>query len=144
MSIEGEYEPSPSDWVRKQMEDILAAGDTSAASISGMAVVVLTMRAKAPGKVRKVPLMRVEHEGSYAAFASIGGAPKNPQWYYNITRDPEIDLMDGTKSTPMRARLLEGDERRLWWDRGVAAYPPYEEYQTKTTREIPVFILEPR
>ncbi|MEO6957591.1 MAG: nitroreductase family deazaflavin-dependent oxidoreductase [Antricoccus sp.] len=144
MSIEGEYEPSPSDWVRKQMDDILAAGDTSAASIKGMAVVVLTMRAKTPGKVRKVPLMRVEHEGSYAAFASLGGAPKNPQWYYNVTRDPEIDLMDGTENIPMRARQLEGDERRLWWDRGVAAYPPYEEYQTKTTREIPVFILEPR
>lgn len=144
MSIEGEYEPSPSDWVRKQMDDILAAGDTAAASINGMSVVVLTMRAKAPGKVRKVPLMRVEHDGKYAAFASLGGAPKNPQWYYNVTRDPEIDLMDGTETTPMRARQLEGEERQQWWDRGVAAYPPYEEYQTKTTREIPVFVLEPR
>ncbi|OYN93692.1 nitroreductase family deazaflavin-dependent oxidoreductase [Enemella evansiae] len=142
MTIKGEYVPSPTEWVRKQVEAIEAAGDTRAAQVMDRDVVMLTMLGVS-GKVRKVPLMRVEHDGSYAAVASKGGAPENPKWYANVKKNPVLDLMDGTETFTVKARELSGAEREEWWERCVAAYPPYAEYQTKTDRQIPVLILEP-
>lgn len=109
----------------------------------GMPVVVLTMRGARTGKTRKVPLMRVEHDGRYAAVASMGGAPQHPVWYYNLLAHPDLVLQDGLERTRMRARELSGEERAVWWDRAVAAYPDYAAYQRRTTRTIPVFVLEP-
>jgi deazaflavin-dependent oxidoreductase (nitroreductase family) len=143
MSIEGEYVPSPSDWVRKQVETIEASGTTRSVHIMDRPVVMLTMLGVS-GKVRKVPLMRVEHDGHYAAVASKGGAPEHPQWYANVRRNPVLDLQDDDRTWTVRARELEGEERELWWKRCVAAYPPYAEYQEKTDRLIPVFVLEPQ
>ena len=141
--IESEYVPSPSAWVREQVEAIEAAGDTRAVSVMDRPVVMLTMRGRKTGAVRKVPLMRVEHDGAYAAVASKGGAPEHPQWYANIQANPRVTLQDGTRSWPAVARELSGGERDQWWERCVAAYPPYADYQTKTDRLIPVFVLEP-
>lgn len=137
------YLPSPSDWVRKQVETIEATGDTRSVDIMNMPVVLLTMRGAKTGGIRKVPLMRVEHEGLYAAVASKGGAPSNPQWYTNLQADPRITLQDGTQSGPAVARELSGAEREQWWQRCVAAFPQYAEYQKNTERLIPVFVLEP-
>lgn len=142
MTIKGEYVPSPSDWVRDQVEAIEAAGDTRAVQLMDRPLVLLTMLGVS-GKVRKVPLMRVEHDGSYAAVASKGGAPENPKWYANLKKNPVLDLMDGTDTFAVEARELSGTEREEWWARCVAAYPPYAEYQTKTDRQIPVLLLEP-
>ncbi len=105
---------------------------------------VLTMIGAKTGAIRKVPLMRVEHDGRYLAVASMGGAPKNPVWYHNLTANPEIDLQDGPARFRVRARELPaGEERDAWWARAVAAYPDYADYQTRTSRLIPVFVLEP-
>jgi deazaflavin-dependent oxidoreductase (nitroreductase family) len=109
-----------------------------------MPVVLLTMLGASSGKLRKVPLMRVEHDGVYAAVASKGGAPDNPQWYANLLAHPDLDLQDGTEVRPVRAREISGAEREEWWPRCVEAFPPYAEYQAKTDRSIPVFLLEPR
>ncbi|MGG5257564.1 nitroreductase family deazaflavin-dependent oxidoreductase [Phycicoccus avicenniae] len=136
------YIPSPSDWVREQVEKIDATGDTRAVSVMDRPVVMLTMRGRKTGAIRKVPLMRVEHDGTYAAVASKGGAPEHPVWYGNLQADPTITLQDGTESWTAVAREIEGQEREQWWDRCVAAYPPYAEYQTKTDRLIPVLLLE--
>ena len=144
MSLAGEYELSTSDWVRKQTERILETGTTDGVDINGMPVVLLTMKGAKTGKVRKMPVMRVERDGAYAAVASKGGAPENPSWYHNLKADPDILLQDGTVTKAYRAREVSGDERSEWWDRAVAAYPPYAEYQTKTDRLIPVFVLEER
>jgi deazaflavin-dependent oxidoreductase (nitroreductase family) len=138
-----EYAPSPTDWVRTQVEKVEAAGTTDVVDIMGMRVVLLTMRGAKSGKIRKVPLMRVEHNGVYAAVASLGGAPKNPVWYYNLKADPKLTLQDGEVTKEYVAREIEGAEYDEWWQRAVAAYPPYAEYQTKTSRKIPVFVLEP-
>jgi F420H(2)-dependent quinone reductase len=138
-----DYAPSPTDWVRTQVEKVEAAGTTEAVDIMGMRVVLLTMRGAKSGKVRKVPLMRVEHNGVYAAVASLGGAPKNPVWYYNLKADPKLTLQDGEVTKEYVAREIEGEEYDEWWQRSVAAYPPYAEYQTKTSRKIPQFVLEP-
>lgn len=138
-----EYAPSPTDWVRTQVEKVEAAGTTEVVDIMGMRVVLLTMRGAKSGKIRKVPLMRVEHNGVYAAVASLGGAPKNPVWYYNLKADPKLTLQDGEVTKEYVAREIEGAEYDEWWERSVAAYPPYAEYQTKTTRKIPQFVLEP-
>jgi deazaflavin-dependent oxidoreductase (nitroreductase family) len=138
-----DYAPSPTDWVRTQVEKVEAAGTTEAVDIMGMKVVLLTMRGAKSGKIRKVPLMRVEHNGVYAAVASLGGAPKNPVWYYNLKADPKLTLQDGTVTREFVAREIEGAEYDEWWERSVAAYPPYAEYQTKTSRKIPQFVLEP-
>ena len=145
MSSETEYAPSPSDWVRTMVEQIDAAGTTDVADIRGMAVVLLTMRGNKSGKIRKVPLMRVEHDGQYAAVASLGGAPKHPVWYFNLKADPKLELQDGTTTKEYVARELdtESEEYQLWWKRSVAAYPDYADYQTKTSRIIPVFVLDP-
>lgn len=138
-----EFDPSPTSWVRKQVEAIEAAGTTEAAEIMGRRVMMLTMRGAKSGRLRKVPLMRVEHDGTYAAVASKGGAPKHPQWYHNLRAIPEITLQDGATTTEVVAREIAGAEREEWWQRCVAAYPPYAEYQTKTDRLIPVLLLEP-
>jgi F420H(2)-dependent quinone reductase len=146
MATEGEYGPSPKQWVRDQVELYERSGGTEGTTLrdTGLPVVIVTNRGAQTGKVRKTPVMRVEHDGSYAMVASQGGAPTHPLWYYNITRYPEVVLQDGAVTQPMVAREVTGDERARWWDRAVAAYPPYAEYQTRTTRQIPVFVLEPK
>jgi len=144
MAMSGEYVPSPSDWVRRQVEEIEHTGTTDSVHIQHRPVVLLTMRGAKSGKVRKVPLMRVEHEGVFAAVASKGGAPEHPKWYRNLQKHPDIELQAGTETWPVRARELSGPEREQWWQRCVEAFPPYAEYQTKTDRLIPVFVLEPR
>lgn len=138
-----DYIPSTSDWVRDQVAEIEKTGDTRSVGIQGMEVVMLTMRGAKTGAVRKVPLMRVEHDGVYAAVGSKGGAPENPHWVNNVRADPSILLQDGTQTTDVVAREISGAERDEWWSRCVAAFPPYAEYQTKTERLIPVFLLEP-
>ena len=143
MTIEGEYVPSPRKGARDQVSEIERTGTTDSVDIMGMPVVLLTMVGAKTGAIRKVPLMRVEHDGLYAAVASLGGAPDHPQWYWNLRRRPELDLQDGTVVTHRRARELEGAEREAWWERCVAAFPPYASYQRKTDRLIPVFVLEP-
>ena len=137
------YIPSPTDWVRDQVETIERTGDTRSVSVMDRAVVMLTMRGRKTGAVRKVPLMRVEHDGVYAAVASKGGAPEHPVWYGNLLADPHLTLQDGTESWAAVAREVDGDERAAWWERCVAAYPPYADYQEKTDRLIPVLVLEP-
>jgi F420H(2)-dependent quinone reductase len=138
-----EYAPSPTDWVRTMVEKIEDAGTTDVADIIGLPVVLLTMRGARSGKIRKVPLMRVEHHGVYAAVASLGGAPKHPVWYYNLKADPKLTLQDGDVTREYVAREIEGAEYDEWWERSVAAYPPYADYQTKTSRKIPQFLLDP-
>jgi deazaflavin-dependent oxidoreductase (nitroreductase family) len=141
--IDGEYEPSTQKWVRDQVELFESSGGTKGTTLRGMPVILLTTRGAKSGKVRKVALMRVEHEGSYALVASLGGAPKNPVWYYNVVADPRVELQDGSVKQDMVAREVTGDEKALWWDRAVAAYPDYADYQKKTERQIPVFVVEP-
>jgi deazaflavin-dependent oxidoreductase (nitroreductase family) len=143
MAIEGEYVPSPRKGSRDQVSEIERTGTTDSVDIMGMPVVLLTMVGAKTGAIRKVPLMRVEHDGVYAAVASLGGAPEHPQWYWNLRRRPELDLQDGTVVTRRRAREIEGAERDEWWERCVATFPPYASYQRKTDRLIPVFVLEP-
>ncbi|OIK04166.1 nitroreductase family deazaflavin-dependent oxidoreductase [Streptomyces monashensis] len=145
MPLEGEYEPSPTQWVREQVELYEGSGGTKGTTLmdTGLPVIILTTRGARSGKIRKTPLMRVEHDGTYAAVASQGGAPKHPVWYFNVTSDPHVELQDGPAKRDMRAREVTGEEKALWWERAVAAYPPYAEYQEKTSRAIPVFVLEP-
>ena len=143
MPLKGEYEPSPEQWVRDQVELFESSGGTEGTTMRGMPVIILTTRGAKSGKIRKTPLMRVEHDGAYAVVASLGGAPRHPVWYHNITADPRVELQDGPVRQDMNAREVTGDEKREWWKRAVAAFPPYREYQMKTKREIPVFLLEP-
>jgi F420H(2)-dependent quinone reductase len=146
MAVEGEYEPSTRTWVREQVELYESSGGTEGTTLhgTGLPVVIVTNRGAISGKVRKTPLMRVEHDGHYAAVASQGGAPVHPRWYYNLVANPAVEIQDGPVKREMVARELGGDERARWWERAVAAYPPYAEYQQKTDRQIPVFVLEPR
>jgi deazaflavin-dependent oxidoreductase (nitroreductase family) len=145
MPLEGEYVPSPTQWVREQVELYESSGGTQGTTLmdTGLPVIVLTTRGAKSGKIRKTPLMRVEHDGQYAVVASLGGAPKHPVWYHNIKSDPHVELQDGPERQELTAREVTGDEKATWWERAVAAYPPYEDYQKKTDREIPVFVLEP-
>jgi len=145
MANPGEYEPSPAQWVRDQVQEIEESGGTRGLTLrdTEMPVVILTMVGRRSGKIRKVPLMRVEHDGIYAAVASRGGAPEHPQWYWNLLDAPRIELRDGADVSARVAREISGAERDLWWPRCVEAFPPYAEYQTRTTRLIPVFLLEP-
>ncbi|CAL9648375.1 nitroreductase family deazaflavin-dependent oxidoreductase [Streptomyces sp. NPDC058947] len=145
MPLDGEYEPSPTGWVRRQVELYESSGGTRGTTLQGtsMPVVVLTTRGARSGKLRKTPVMRVEHEGRYAAVASLGGAPKHPVWYFNLKADPRAELQDGPVKQDVTAREVTGEEKARWWERAVAAYPAYAEYQEKTDREIPVFVLEP-
>ncbi|WP_353356758.1 nitroreductase family deazaflavin-dependent oxidoreductase [Intrasporangium sp. DVR] len=142
MTVAGEYVPSPTSWVRRQVDRIEATGTTASVDIMGLPVVLLTMRGARSGAVRKVPLMRVERDGVYAAVASKGGQPDHPQWYHNLRAHPEVNLQDGTETFRVRARELGPEERAEWWPVCVAAFPPYAEYQEKTDRVIPVFVLE--
>jgi deazaflavin-dependent oxidoreductase (nitroreductase family) len=143
MPLEGEYEPNTMEWVRKQVEVYERSGGTEGTTMRGLPVVVVTSRGNKSGKLRKTPLMRVEHDGRYAAVASLGGAPEHPVWYHNLKADPHVEVQDGTVKQDMIAREITGDEKAQWWERAVAAYPDYADYQAKTTREIPVFLLEP-
>lgn len=141
MPLTGEYEPSTSDWARKHAELLEKSGGTQGTSMNGMPVVLLTTKGNKTGKLRKTPLMRVEHDGEYAVVASLGGAPKHPVWYYNVVADPNVELQDGTDKADYVAREVTGEDKAVWWERAVAAYPDYADYQKKTDREIPVFVL---
>ncbi|MDN5790653.1 MAG: nitroreductase family deazaflavin-dependent oxidoreductase [Micrococcales bacterium] len=142
MGAPGDYVPSPTSWVRSQVETIEATGTTDSVHIQGRPVVLMTMRGARSGAVRKVPVMRIERDGAWAAVASQGGRPQHPRWYYNLKAHPEIDLQVGTETFRVRARELGADERAQWWPVCVAAFPPYADYQDKTDRVIPVFALE--
>lgn len=141
MPLSGEYEPSTSDWARKQAELFESSGGTKGTTLRGMPIVLLTTVGARSGKLRKTPLMRVEHDGEYAVVASLGGAPRHPVWYYNLKHHPHVELQDGPVKRDYLARELEGDEKAVWWERAVAAYPDYAQYQKKTARQIPVFVL---
>lgn len=143
MPLDGEYEPSPAEWVRTQVDEYEGSGGEKGTTMSGMPVILLTTKGARSGKLRKTPLMRVEHDGVYAAVASLGGAPKHPVWYFNVKADPVVELRDATTLRDMTAREVTGKEKATWWERAVAAYPDYADYQRKTDREIPVFVLEP-
>jgi len=143
MPLTGDYEPSTSDWARENAELYMQSGGTQGVELKGMPVILLTTIGAKTGKLRKTPLMRVEHNGAYAVVASLGGAPKNPVWYYNIAAHPRVELQDGTETGDYDAREVFGDEKALWWQRAVAAYPDYADYQRKTDRAIPVFVLTP-
>lgn len=142
MPLTGEYEPSPQQWVRDQVEEYESSGGTSGTTLRGLPVVILTTKGAKTGKLRKTPLMRVEHDGKYAVVASMGGAPKNPTWYNNLLADPHVELQDGPVKRDMIARELSGEEKAEWWRRAVQAFADYADYQRKTDREIPVFVLE--
>jgi F420H(2)-dependent quinone reductase len=143
MTLQGEYVPSSFDWVRKQVEDYERSGGQEANTLldTGLRVIIVTMRGNKSGSIRKIALMRVEHDGEYALVASMGGAPTHPVWYYNLEAHPdEVIIQDGPEPFQARVRELTGEERAAWWERAVAAYPPYAEYQERTDREIPVFV----
>jgi deazaflavin-dependent oxidoreductase (nitroreductase family) len=145
MALSGEYEPSPQQWVRDQVEAYEASGGREANVLRGRPdwpIVVITSRGAKSGKLRKNPVMRVEHDGTYAAIASQGGSPTHPTWYHNFVAYPEVDLQDGPEPHAFKARIAEGAERAEWWERAVKQYAPYAEYAEKTDREIPVFLLE--
>jgi F420H(2)-dependent quinone reductase len=144
MPLQGEYAPSTSAWARKQAERYEASGGTEATTLrdTGQPIIVLTTLGAKSGKLRKTALMRVEHDGVYAVVASRGGAPQHPQWYFNLVANPLVELQDGAEKRDYRAREVHGDEKALWWERSVAAYPPYADYQRRTERQIPVFVLE--
>lgn len=143
MPLTGEYEPSTSNWARQQAELFEGSGGSKGNTLRGMPIVLLTTVGARSGKLRKSPLMRVEHGSEYAVVASLGGAPKNPVWYYNLRKHPHVELQDGPVRKDYLAREVTGEEKAVWWERAVAAYPGYEAYQKKTTREIPVFVLVP-
>ena len=143
MPLQGDYAQEKTGWVKDQLATIDQTGTTESVDVQGMKVVVFTMRGARSGKLRRVPLMRVEHDGVYAAVASKGGAPEHPVWYHNITANPEVEVQDGAESHDAVARLANGPERDEWWERAVAAFPPYADYQGKTDRQIPVLLIEP-
>jgi deazaflavin-dependent oxidoreductase (nitroreductase family) len=141
MPLHGEYEPSAFERARDQVDEYESSGGTTGTTLRGFPVVILTTVGAKSGKIRKTPLMRVEHNGQYAVVASLGGAPKHPVWYHNVVANPEVELQDGPAKSDMVAHEVTGDEKKAWWDRAVAAYPDYADYQTKTDRQIPVFVL---
>ena len=142
MTLTGEYQPSPEKWVRDQVEAYEASGGREANTLrdTGLPIVVVTTVGNKSGKIRKTALMRVEHDGEYALIGSMGGAPKHPVWVHNVRADPKVMIQDGPEPHDYVVREVDGDERTAWWDRAVAAYPPYAEYQERTERRIPVFI----
>ena len=143
MPLTGEYEPSPQQWVRDQVDLYESSGGLEGTTLRDLPVVIVTNRGVKTGKLHKTPVMRVEHDGRYAVVASKGGAPDHPVWYNNLVANPDTELQDGPVKTDMTARLVTGAEKATWWERAVAAYPDYADYQKRTTREIPVFVLEP-
>ena len=147
MAIEGEYEPSTRQWVRDQVEAYERSGGKEANTLrdTGIPIIIVTMIGRASGKVRKIGLMRVEHDGEYALVASVGGAPKHPDWYLNLLADPEnVAVQDGPEPFDVRVREVHGDEKAAWWERAVAVFPSYADYQAKTDREIPVLVATRR
>jgi deazaflavin-dependent oxidoreductase (nitroreductase family) len=142
MPLSGEYVPSPQHRAAEQVALYESSGGKRGGTMIGKPVVIVTMRGAESGKIRKVPVMRVEHDGSYALVASMGGAPNNPAWVGNLRSHPEIELQDGAIRQDMVVREASGDERAAWWRRAVEAFPNYAGYQTKTERQIPVFIAE--
>ncbi|MGI8712748.1 MAG: nitroreductase family deazaflavin-dependent oxidoreductase [Solirubrobacteraceae bacterium] len=142
MPLQGEYAPSSAQWVREQVQEYEGSGGTRGTMMRGVPTIVVTSMGAGSGKLRKNPVMRVEHDGAYAAVASKGGAPEHPAWYRNLLEHPLVEVQDATSKGDFTARELEGDERQLWWKRAVEVWPDYAEYQTKTEREIPVFLLE--
>lgn len=144
MPLTGTYVPSKSDWARKQAETYEATNGQEAGEMQGKPVVVITSIGAKTGSLRKHPVMRVEHDGEYAVFASKGGDDANPAWFNNLVANPHVELQDGATRKDFDARILEGDERQLWWDRGLEVWPAYDSYQEKTDRLIPVFLLTPR
>jgi deazaflavin-dependent oxidoreductase (nitroreductase family) len=145
MPLSGEYEPSPAQWVRDQVAAYEESGGREANTLrdTGLPVVIVTMHGRKSGKLRKIALMRVEHDGEYALVASQGGAPEHPFWYHNLVADPHITVQDGETPVDMTVHETTGDERATWWDRAVAAYPDYANYQKRTDRVIPVFVASP-
>jgi deazaflavin-dependent oxidoreductase (nitroreductase family) len=142
MPLTGEYEPSTDERSRKQVELYESSDGTEGTTLNGLPVVILTSRGARSGKIRKTPLMRVEHDGAYLVVGSQGGAPKDPVWVHNLRADPHVELQDGPERDDRTARELSGEERDLWWERAVEAFPNYASYQRKTERLIPVFVLE--
>ena len=143
MPLHGEYEPSSNQWVREQVEQYESSGGTKGNVMRGLPVIILTSLGAKSGKIRKTPLMRVESDGRYAVVASKGGAPTHPFWYFNLVANPLVELQDGPVRADMTARELSGEERQEWWARAVTAFPDYADYQNKTDRQIPLFVLEP-
>ncbi len=146
MALEGEYVPSAFEWVRDQVAAYERSGGTEANTLldTGIPIIVVTMRGRSSGNLRKIALMRVEHEGEYALVASMGGAPNNPVWYKNLVDNPtEVTIQDGPAPFPVTVREVEGDERDAWWQRAAAVFPNYDEYQAKTQRRIPVLVASP-
>lgn len=143
MPLAGEYAPSPSDRARLQVEEFEASGGARGNTLRGVPIIVLTTTGARTGKLRKTPLMRVEHDGEYAVVASMGGAPRHPVWYHNILADPHVELQDGAVRRDYLAHEATGAEREVWWERACAVWPDYAAYQRKTSRQIPVFVLRP-
>jgi deazaflavin-dependent oxidoreductase (nitroreductase family) len=143
MPLTGEYEPSTSDWARENAETYMKSGGTDGTELKGKRVILLTTVGAKTGKIRKTPLMRVENDGEYAVVASLGGAPKHPVWYWNITKNPRVELQDGEVTKDYEAREVVGDDKAVWWERAVEAWHDYADYQKKTDRQIPVFVLTP-
>jgi deazaflavin-dependent oxidoreductase (nitroreductase family) len=144
MSLQGEYEPSPWGLIADQVELYESSGGTEGTTLEGAPCIILTTRGARTGKVRKTPLMRVEHQGSYAVVASMGGAPEHPVWYHNLLAHPdEVTVQDGPAVHRLRARQVEGEEKAQWWARAVDVWPSYDQYQASTARVIPVVVLEP-
>ena len=143
MPLNGDYQPSTAAYARKQAELYETTGGKEAHDLRGRPIIVLTSVGAKTGKLRKTALMRVEHDGVYAVVASLGGAPKNPVWYYNVKKNAHVELQDGATRRDYTAREVSADEKASWWERAVATWPAYAEYQTRTDRQIPVFVLEP-
>jgi len=141
--LTGDYEPSTASWARRQAERYEASNGAEAGDLRGRPIIVLTSVGARTGKLRKTALMRVEHDGKYAVVASLGGAPRHPVWYYNLKAHPQVELQDGPMKRDYEAREVTGAEKALWWERAVEAWPDYARYQTKTERQIPVFVLDP-
>ena len=144
MPLSGEYQPSTSEWARKQAETFEASDGAEANTLRGVPIILLTSVGAKTGKLRKTPLMRVEHDGQYAVVASQGGAPTHPVWFHNVLKNPHVELQDGADRADYDAHLAEGEERAIWWERAVAVWPDYAEYQKRTDRQIPVFVLTRR
>jgi F420H(2)-dependent quinone reductase len=143
MPLTGDYKPSAASWARDQVDLYENSGGTEGIELNGRPVIILTSVGARSGTIRKTPLMRVEHDGDYAVVASLGGAPRHPVWYYNLTANPHVEVQDGPVKKDYRAREVFGGERAAWWERAVATWPDYARYQKKTTRTIPVFVLTP-
>ena len=142
MAHEAEYEPSPWDFVADQVRQYEATGGREGYLLDGKPCVILTTKGRNTRKLRKAPLMRVEHDGTYAVVASMGGAPKHPVWYLNLLADPTVTLQDSERVLDLRARVVTGDEKREWWARATEVWPAYDDYQAATDREIPLILLE--